>query len=876
MTEDSYLYAGDLPRTLTEAQKRAGAEFRSQVADLTDARLEASSRARSVLLFLETMEGWVVNLSRWLLEASATRRTTQGPAADMLRGCSAGLDPSLPTLMARAKVSGLVRRADMVEMLVQCAAHSDLLGTLVRGGAGLQEHTRYYWRPLHYAAALGSAALAQQLLDLGADPLALNGVGMTALHVAAAQASTGVASVLASFSSPLRSERDRMQRTPEDIALLAPHPPERCQALLRALRSGSKQQVQRRCAAAALVRQQQREAVLAEGRAPRPDACSGGGGWRTGCEGRGEGAARGEATEEEEEEVQPCDVAMLRHIEGHALLHDHLSVGVPVLLTEAMLGHSLYDSWRRDAFAERHGQVELKVEAYPYAATAAHLYEVSPNRSTVAQLLAPGAALGTTACDRAQPAEYIAETAASAVGHRAGQEAGGRLEPGRRSEPPQAVFNSLKGWRSKNSKEAEKAEKAAALDGAKAGRATARRARRRGDIEMTWGRDAPRSASERLVADWSRPPFIEDEESHFRTASIQFYLGPAGAGAQPHWHAVAWNWLVWLTLTLALSLTLTRTLTLTLTQVHGRKLWLLWPPPDASYAQRHVALTLEQLNAHVNASKGGARAEARASAAPLRCVQRAGDVMVVPEVWGHATYNLAPSIGWATELSFDRSFDGGFSASHGDEWWRVAGGVPPTDARPTEAPSASATPSPSPPATTPPAASRPTPSDRSRASPAPLPSSPLPAPAPPSAFSASSASAASPWSAGAVPTLVEVEVVPSLHNRAEGEIPSHQISSHQISSHEISSHEIPSHEIPSRDDGGGAACEAAVASTAARPCRRSALSARLLAAADEAEAVAAAAVAHAKALRRAADEASAGDECTASALEEVVTPTTPG
>ena len=47
-----------------------------------------------------------------------------------------------------------------------------------------------------------------------------------------------------------------------------------------------------------------------------------------------------------------------------------------MLLTDAMLGHGLYDSWRRDAFAERHGQVELKVEAYPYAATAAHLEEL--------------------------------------------------------------------------------------------------------------------------------------------------------------------------------------------------------------------------------------------------------------------------------------------------------------------------------------------------------------------------------------------------------------------------------------------------------------------------------------------------------------------
>ena len=832
MTEDNHLYAGDLPRALREAQKRAGAEFRSQVADLTDARLDASSRARSVLLLLETMEGWAVNLSRWLLEASATRRTTQGPAADMLRGCSAGLDPSLPALMARAKASGLVRRADMVELLVQCAAHSDLLGTLVRGGAGLQEHTRYYWHPLHYSAALGSAALAQQLLDLGADPMALNGVGMTALHVAAAQASTGVAGVLASFSSPLRAERDRMQRTPEDIALLAPHPPERCQALLRALRSGSKQQVQRRCAGAALVRQQQREAMLAEGRAPRPDACSGGGGWRTSCEGegRGEGAARGEEAEENEDEVQPCDVAILRHIEGHALLHDHLSVGVPVLLTEAMLGHSLYDSWQRDAFAARHGHVELKVEAYPYAATAAHLYEVSPNRSTVSQLLEPWAALGSTACDSSQPAENPTASAAPAspimptmpaspassaspVRHRAGLEAGGRFEPGRRLEPPQAVFNSLKGWRSKNSK---KAEKAAALDGGKAGRATARRVRRRGDIEMTWGRDAPRSAPERLVADWSRPPFIEDEESHFRTSSIQFYLGPAGAGAQPHWHSLAWNWLV-----------------------HGRKLWLLWPPPDASYAQRHVVLTLEELNAHANASRGGTRAgtraEARASAAPLRCEQRAGDVMVVPEVWGHATYNLEPSIGWATELSFDRSFDGGFSTSHGDEWWRVAGGEPPTDAGPTDAPSASPVPTP---ASSPPVASSPEPSDRSPATPASLASSPLPAPPPPSAFSPPWPPSASSWSGGAVPTLVEVEVVPSLHSRAEDG-------------------------ISSRDDGSGGACEETVASPAARPCCHSALTARLVAAADEAEAVAAAALTHARALRVAADEAFAGEECTA-------------
>ena len=29
------------------------------------------------------------------------------------------------------------------------------------------------------------------------------------------------------------------------------------------------------------------------------------------------------------------------------------------------------------------------------------------------------------------------------------------------------------------------------------------------------------------------------------------------------------------------------------------------------------------------------------------------------------------SIGWASEFHFDRSFDDGLSATHGDEWWRV-------------------------------------------------------------------------------------------------------------------------------------------------------------------------------------------------------------
>ena len=139
------------------------------------------------------------------------------------------------------------------------------------------------------------------------------------------------------------------------------------------------------------------------------------------------------------------------------------------------------------------------------------------------------------------------------------------------------------------------------------------------------------------MEEWWNPAFISDESDSqglIRSASVQYYLGGAAAGAQPHWHAAAWNWLV-----------------------RGRKEWLLWPPRDATYAQSHVAR-----------SAPGAEG---VSGAPLRCEQRAGDTIVVPALWGHATVNLAPSVGWATEIRFDRTFDLGMGADRGDEWWRT-------------------------------------------------------------------------------------------------------------------------------------------------------------------------------------------------------------
>ena len=121
-----------------------------------------------------------------------------------------------------------------------------------------------------------------------------------------------------------------------------------------------------------------------------------------------------------------------------------------------------------------------------------------------------------------------------------------------------------------------------------------------------------------------------------RTSAIHFAVGPAGAGAQPTWAAGAtWDWVV-----------------------HGRKEWSLWPPRDAALLLRHVTPALAVLG------------EGDGVAGPLRCEQRAGDVMVVPSSWGRAARHDEPTIGWVSEVAFDREHTDGFGEFYGTESWR--------------------------------------------------------------------------------------------------------------------------------------------------------------------------------------------------------------
>jgi len=122
----------------------------------------------------------------------------------------------------------------------------------------------------------------------------------------------------------------------------------------------------------------------------------------------------------------------------------------------------------------------------------------------------------------------------------------------------------------------------------------------------------------------------------------EFYVGAAGSGAPMHFHGPAWNALAF-----------------------GEKRWFLTPPQHATFSNIPAREWLEHVypKAAVAQQAGGGRSEGAAAeddeavdalirSPPLllECTQRAGDVILVPDKWGHATVNVRESIGVALEL----------------------------------------------------------------------------------------------------------------------------------------------------------------------------------------------------------------------------------
>ena len=105
------------------------------------------------------------------------------------------------------------------------------------------------------------------------------------------------------------------------------------------------------------------------------------------------------------------------------------------------------------------------------------------------------------------------------------------------------------------------------------------------------------------------------------THSVSSRLGGAvwrrpASGAPQHFHNTAWN-----------------------ACVYGAKKWLVYPPAYALMSNEQIRKWDE--NDRSELEKDG-------QPAPLTCVQRAGDVAVVPEMWGHGVVNLEETLAVAT------------------------------------------------------------------------------------------------------------------------------------------------------------------------------------------------------------------------------------
>ena len=121
--------------------------------------------------------------------------------------------------------------------------------------------------------------------------------------------------------------------------------------------------------------------------------------------------------------------------------------------------------------------------------------------------------------------------------------------------------------------------------------------------------------SERLMAmpTWAKVSKVRAAKG------TQFFLGSKHSGAPMHYHQSAYNVLV-----------------------YGRKRWVLTPPSDSSFstvpAHDWLTRTLPLLRS--------------ANRSLYECVQHAGDVLVLPDLWGHLTYNLDVSVGLAQEFEY--------------------------------------------------------------------------------------------------------------------------------------------------------------------------------------------------------------------------------
>ena len=140
-----------------------------------------------------------------------------------------GIAADCRSLNATAVLSGFEgsnvhRRGPVVDWMESCIADTGVVETALSRGAKVGVANLLGWTALRHAALLGPRGAAQrlihQLIEGGAQPTDRNGAGHTPLHVAAFRGAPQVVAVLLAAAPSLLNAKDKLQRSPSDLACL--------------------------------------------------------------------------------------------------------------------------------------------------------------------------------------------------------------------------------------------------------------------------------------------------------------------------------------------------------------------------------------------------------------------------------------------------------------------------------------------------------------------------------------------------------------------------------------------------------------------------------------------------------------------------------
>ena len=80
----------------------------------------------------------------------------------------------------------------------------------------------------------------------------------------------------------------------------------------------------------------------------------------------------------------------------------------------------------------------------------------------------------------------------------------------------------------------------------------------------------------------------------------------------------------------------------------GTKKWWLFPPNDAFFTLKNVSRWMAEDLAKLSSEDG--KGEGKGPVQMFECTQEAGQVIYVPEQWGHAVINVQDSVAVAYEF----------------------------------------------------------------------------------------------------------------------------------------------------------------------------------------------------------------------------------